>query len=192
MLIVIGLGLSGCGYRYQVPEVGMISDSLVLTPVEAAMLERLQPKLRTPGIQAGDIPPPRPDVKRPEVGDRFFGTVTFSPDLKNATDAFIDRDFKTVIAALDRIEASNPDQDLSYLISILRIHALISTGRPDEAMAYLPEHTSREVALFGNNLDAMTRRAEERIWSGDLDAAIALDSRVIQALDGWRVPTFYL
>ena len=192
MLIVIGLGLSGCGYRYQVPEVGMISDSLVMTPDEAAMLERLQPKLRTPGIQAGDIPPPRPDVKRPEVGDRFFGTITFTPDLKNATDAFVDRDFKTVIAALDRIEASNPDQDLSYLISILRIHALISTGRPDEAMAYLPEHTSREVALFGNNLDAITRRAEERIWSGDLDAAIALDSRVIQALDGWRVPTFYL
>lgn len=170
----------------------MISDSLVVTPEEAVILERIQPKLSDAGVQARDIPLPRPDVKLPEVGDKFFGTVRFTPDLKTVTHAFVEKDYATVMAALDRIEASNPDERMSYVISVLRIHTLISTGRPDDAVAALPEHTRREVALFGTNIDAISRRAEERIWSGDLDGAIALESRIMHALQGWQIPTLYL
>ena len=186
------LALVGCGYRYYVPDAGMISDSLVMTPAEAEMLEKIQPKLPDTPLRPSDIPPPRPDVKLPEVGDKFFGTVTFSPELKTLTHAFVVKDFEKVMAVLDQIEASGPDQRMSYVISVLRVHTLIMTGRPDDAVAALPEHTRREVALFGNNMDAISRRAEERIWSGDLDGAIALESRIMRALDGWKVPTLFL
>lgn len=192
VLVVSFLALSGCGYRYYIPNAGILSDSLVMSPDEAEILKKIQPKLSEQPIRPSDIPLPRPDIKLPEIGDKFFGTVTFTPELKTITHAFVEKDYAKVMTVLDEIESSVPEERMAYVISVLRIHTLIMTGRPDDAVAALPKHTKREVALFGNNYDAISRRAEERIWSGDLDGAIALDSRVMHALDGWSVPTLYL
>lgn len=51
--------------------------------------------------------------------------------------------------------------------------------------------TEREIAIFGNNLYALTRLAELRIATGDYDGAIDICLRVRRATESWRVPTFY-
>ena len=69
-LVVSVLALGGCGYRYYIPEVGMLSTSPELTSGESKALKELQPTFNATGLEPFEVPPPDPNVQMPQVGDK--------------------------------------------------------------------------------------------------------------------------
>ena len=121
VLAIAGLAISGCGYRYHVPEVGMLSTSPELTASESEALKALQPPSNATGLEPYDIPPPDPDVRMPRVGEKIYGLVTITPEFGEAMAALLRKDPDAALAALDSLEKKNPDELLAYSAAALRV-----------------------------------------------------------------------
>ena len=191
MLLVLALAaMTGC-YRYAVPDLGRLSDRPALTKDEHERLATVRP-VRLDASGAWKIPPPQNTVDLPKVGEKFNGIVPITPELKRAIDAYVTKDYISGERALDEIEAAEPEPLLAFAAAMLRTQLLNVTGRPRAAIAALDRLTEQEMSLFGSNIDTLVRRADILLWSGDLDAAEALYTRLVGAVGEWRLPAGFI
>lgn len=135
---------------------------------------------------------PQSLLKLPQAGEKSPFGFKITPEYAGAFQAYLKGDGEQALSALENAASKEADPATAWSLSYLRAQVLIMMGRAADAEEELEKTAKWEQQAFGTNLNARCLRGDGRVWLGDYDAAIADFLQVIQALDGWKLPTSYV
>ena len=189
--MVLAALLGGC--TIPLPELSVLSVAPSLTVEESARLAATRPRTSPlPRDGRFSVPPPDPGILPPKAGDSVGMMFRITQELADASSAYYAKDYAKALRALEAAERTTDNELLRYVATRLRAQVLLVTGHTVEQREAVKVAMAREITLFGTNIDSLTRMAEERLWSHDLDASAAYYGRVLEFLGDWRLPTLFV
>lgn len=126
------------------------------------------------------------------AGQRHYYNFTITPEFERATSLYLNGNGEEAIEQIERILADPKNTPtLLWQAAYLKVNALITMGRPDEAERETVRLERLEIAAMGKNHTSRALRAEVRYWAGDIDGALEDAAQVVSAFGDWRYIAAY-
>ena len=171
----------------KVPKVSRLAETL-LSDQEMQELVGKAPAAE-PSKVSSPFPPRK--VELPRAGGKNALGMEVGEDLARAYAAYARHDGDEVLASLARIDKPGAVPLARWHYSFLRAQTFLTLGRAADAEEELRETATREIALWGSDLNARALRGEAKLWLADYRGALQDYARVWQATKDWRLPVSY-
>lgn len=187
-------GLTSCALPVDIPPIGEQALSVQNSPEQTRAFESVTPKATYTGWEEVDMAQPAEAAAPPKVGDVLGNGIVVTENIEAFWRAGLDKDWRKAESLLPvvraEIPADNPFRD--YWLSSQMVQYLIHAGQPDLARAKVRELSDAEMALFGNNVEALSQLGQLAVWLNEPNDAIGYHTKVLGAAPGWWPPTFYM
>ncbi len=187
-------GLTACALPVDIPPIGEQALSVQNSPEQTRAFESVTPKATYTGREEVDMAQPAEAAAPPKVGDVLGNGIVVTENIEAFWRAGLDKDWRKAESLLPvvraEIPADNPFRD--YWLSSQMVQYLIHAGQPDLARAKVRELSDAEMALFGNNVEALSQLGQLAVWLNEPNDAIGYHTKVLGAAPGWcsrRRPT---
>ena len=191
--VLVLLLLAACATPVEIAPIGEQALTVRNTPEQTRAFESVSPKTTYTGWEEVDMATPAEAAAPPKAGDVLGNGIVVTENIEAFWRAGLDKDWRKAESLVPviraEIPADNPFRD--YWLSSQMVQYLIHAGQPDLARAKVRELSDAEMALFGNNVEALSQLGQLAVWLNEPDDAIGYHTKVLGAAPGWWPPTFY-
>lgn len=192
--VVSLFGLAACATPVEITPIGQQALSVENNSAQSEAFASVTPRDTYTGWEEVKMIQPAEAAAPPKVGDVLGNGIEVTENIENFWRAGLRKDWRLAESLVSVVRSEIPEDNpfREYWLASQMVQYLIHAGQPDLARVKIQELSAAEMALFGNNVEALSQLGQLSVWLNEPDAAIGYHSKVLGAAPGWWPPTFYL
>ena len=186
--------LAACATPVEIEPIGQQRLSVENSADQVAAFESVTPVAEYTGWEDVDMARPAVAAAPPKVGDVLGNGIVVTENVEAFWRAGLEKEWRTArdLVPVLREEIGDDNRFRDYWLASQMVQYLIHAGQPELARARIEELSAAEMALYGNNVEALSQLGQLAVWLDEPDNAIGYHTKVLGAAPGWWPPTFYV